>query len=239
MKATSVVRRQIEKQGPDSIWSLADFPNLSMQAVSQALSRLARAGVLLRVRKGIYYFPKQTILGPSRPNASAVLEKAFPKSKFGSLYTGGTASFQNLGITSQIPAEYVLLSDQPARKLQIGKSVVRIRQRSLAHLDGATEQDVWLLDAIRNLKHAPDVSPNDAIEKIIYKLSLASKTLKRLLRFTLGEPPRVRAVMGAIADHLGYQGREIELVKRSLNPLTRYKLGIASTLPTASTWNIV
>src|SRR5687768_12937958 len=120
------VHNQILDQGPDTLWGLEDFPKLSQWAVAQALSRLMKIGILIRIRKGIYYYPKNTALGLSRPSAGALLTKALKKKHDRIVFSGGTASFQNLGITNQIPTMYTLLSNQASRKLQIGNVTAKI-----------------------------------------------------------------------------------------------------------------
>jgi hypothetical protein len=239
MKAAQTIRKRITEQGPDSLWGFADFAGLSQQAVAQTLCRLAKDGLIQRVRKGLYYYPKHTALGPSQPSASALLSKVFKKSNNAVVYSGGTASFQNLGITTQIPAQYTIIGDMASRKIQIGKMTARIQRRSLAHLGGATQDDIWILDSIRNLKHVPDSTPARAVAKIMMNFRDSRRPLKPLLRFAQGEPPRVRAVMGAIAEQLGYHGPETRTLKKSLNSLTKFHIGIASVLPNAAFWNIV
>ena len=53
------------RQGGERYWSLSDFIDLPATAVAHALSRLAGAGELQRVRKGLYYRSKPTVLGLS------------------------------------------------------------------------------------------------------------------------------------------------------------------------------
>ena len=63
--------------------------------------------------------------------------------------------------------------------------------------------------------------------------------MKRLLRFAGGEPPRVRALLGAMAEQIGYHGAEVGRLRQSINPLTKFRMGLSSVLPNASAWNIV
>jgi hypothetical protein len=70
--------------------------------------------------------------------------------------------------------------------------------------------------------------------------------LKRLLsdekRFTalakaaLGEPPRVRAILGAIGEELGMPERTIAQLRESLNPLSRFDFGQLRSLRYAKRW---
>ena len=69
--ATRVYERV--RAGGERYWSLSDFRDLPATAVAHALSRLASQGELQRLRKGLYYRPKLTAIGPSGPSASAAV----------------------------------------------------------------------------------------------------------------------------------------------------------------------
>ncbi len=239
MRTAQTIRKRISDRGPDSLWTFDDFDGLTHYAVAKTLSRLAKYGFIRRVRKGLYYYPRMTALGLSRPGTSALLAKAIRRSNGDMIYSGGTASFQNLGITTQIPAHYTLLGNLAPRKIHIGEVTVRIRRRSFSHMAGVSQQDIWILDSIRNLKNVPDSTPTDAVTKIIGHLRTSGRSMKKLLRFAQSEPPRVRAVLGAIAEQMGYRGPETGMLKQSLNPLTKYHVDVASALPNATSWNIV
>jgi predicted transcriptional regulator of viral defense system len=57
-------------------WTLSDFRDLEL-TVAHALSRLNADGELQRVRKGLYFRPKMTAIGPSMPSASAAVAHTF------------------------------------------------------------------------------------------------------------------------------------------------------------------
>ena len=63
--------------------------------------------------------------------------------------------------------------------------------------------------------------------------------LDRVVGFASYEPPRVKALVGAMAQQLKYKGDKLAKLKKSLNPLTKYKLQISHVLPTAPDWNIL
>ena len=50
------------------------------------------------------------------------------------------------------------------------------------------------------------------------------------------EPPRVRAMLGALGEELGKEKKLLESLKSSLNPLTRFDFGILWTLKSARSW---
>ena len=72
---TAAAVRDRVMRGGERLWRRDDFPDLSPQAVSQALSRLARQGELRRVHKGTYYRPRPSTLGESRATQADVLSR--------------------------------------------------------------------------------------------------------------------------------------------------------------------
>jgi predicted transcriptional regulator of viral defense system len=78
---------------------LSDFADLSANAAAHALSRLAADGALQRLRKGLYFRPRATVLGPSMPSATAALAQTFHAPLHPSGLTAASAS----GLTTQNP----------------------------------------------------------------------------------------------------------------------------------------
>ena len=67
----ALVRQRVERGG-ERLWQLADFRDLSFEAVAQALSRLTRDGKLERLSKRVYYQTRETAFGKSRPNPATI-----------------------------------------------------------------------------------------------------------------------------------------------------------------------
>ena len=98
----------------------------SRAAVDQALSRLARAGRLLRVCRGVYMQPVETRFGPCAPS----IEKAVASlsALWGETIVPCGASAANvLGLTTQNPVLSVYLTSGPNRRLRFGAQEVRLR----------------------------------------------------------------------------------------------------------------
>src|SRR5262245_34578165 len=99
-QAARSVRQRIESGG-ERLWRLEDFSDLPFQAVAQALSRLARAGVIERLSKGVYYRSRQTAFGKSKPNPAAIGKLA---SRRKTVFPAGLAAANLLGFTTQNPS---------------------------------------------------------------------------------------------------------------------------------------
>ena len=59
---------------------------------------------------------------------------------------------------------------------------------------------------------------------------------ERLLEVSRTEPPRVRAVLGAIGEQIGQPESRLSELRESLNPLSRFDFGILAALAYARQW---
>ena len=95
-------------------------------AVDQALSRLARQGLLLRVCRGVYVRPIATRFGIRAPAAETVIE-ALSALWGETIVPSGGAAANVLGLTTQVPVRSVYLTSGPNRILRLGAMVIRLR----------------------------------------------------------------------------------------------------------------
>ena len=66
------------------------------------------------------------------------------------------------------------------------------------------------------------------------------ETIRQLITYALSYPLRVRALLGAMVENAFETKFDVEILRQSLNSLTKYKLTISKTLlPNASTWNLL
>ena len=92
-----------------------------------------------------------------------------------------------------------------------------------------------MLEVLRDIKHLTDLSPRDTARKL--SRVLADKDARRrVLRAAVNEPPRVRAMVGALAEAAGADRSELLHLRRTLNPTTRYDFGPLAALPAAREW---
>lgn len=237
------VAKQIKKKITDGpagkLWSYKDFVKLPIMPVAKALSRLSKDGLLVRVHKGVYYRPKTTILGQTSPDTYQVLAKVLSKKTKSLTIAGGNSTFYNARLTTQVPAQLsVVLSDAPSRKLKIGNTTLKVIKSNIGHLSHASSDDAALIISLRDIKNIPDTSIQDALGKIKDQLR-NSKRLNQIILLAKHEPPRVRALIGAIAQSNDFDSIKLNQLKKTLNPLSKYNLGIRQFLHTAQYWNIL
>lgn len=98
----------------------------SRSAIDQALSRLAKAGKLLRVARGAYAAPVSGRFGLRAPAPEKVVKAL--ASQHGEIVVPHGASAANaLGLTQQVPIREVYLTSGRTRKLMLGRSEVLVK----------------------------------------------------------------------------------------------------------------
>ncbi len=225
----AIVRRRIESGG-DRAWRLTDFDGMPFTAVSKTLSRLARQGEIQRISKGLYYRPRQTSFGLSRPNTSQIRALYAAENK---VFPAGVAAANLLGFTTQNSGRIELATDGSSlpRMMVSEDAIVHTRRpeawRSLSQLDAA------ILDFLRNRGGASELPPSRTVEKLLDHFRESGR-FERLLKIASTEPPRVRAMLGAIGQQLGYP--RLVALRKGLNPLTRFDFGILGALAYAKEW---
>lgn len=225
------VRQRIDRGG-EKLWRLEDFRDLPFTAVAQALSRLTREGKLERLSKGVYYRTRETVFGKSCPNPSTLQKLA---SNDNSIFPAGIAAANLLGFTTQTARQSEVATNAPSlpRKLIGSNAIVHTRRpEAWARLH---EADAALLDFLRRGGRTSELSPPETIRKTLALLSEKNR-LTHLLKVADYEPPRVRAMLGAMAEQLEYPAPVLRRLRASLNPLSRFDFGLFAALPRARAW---
>lgn len=98
----------------------------SRAAVDQALARLTRDGVLLRVGRGAYAAPIQGRFGSRPPSTEAVVH-AIEAASGETIVANGAAEANALGLTTQVPTREVFITSGRSRTLQLGNRFVELK----------------------------------------------------------------------------------------------------------------
>ena len=225
------VRDQIESGG-ERIWRLTDFENMPFTAVAQALSRLFRLGMIQRLGKGLYYKPRQTAFGPSKPNPSQL--RSLPILGKG-LFPAGCAAANLLGFSTQHAAKLeVATNGLSLPRLLVGKETI-IHTRRPESWQELSDKDAALLDFLRQRGSSSEFSPEETVDKLLKYFNEAGR-FEHLLQIAISEPPRVSAILGAIGQELGYSEKQLIDLRKSLNPLSTFDFGHLIALKYAKQW---
>jgi hypothetical protein len=120
--AKDKVLSRIYGKGKGWVFSATDFTlNLSRWKVDRSLADLAREGKIRRIMQGLYDYPKHSDIlkkemAPDIQKAAEAIAR-----KYGwRIYPDGNTALNYLGLSTQVVAKNIYLSDGPSRKCRIG-----------------------------------------------------------------------------------------------------------------------
>jgi len=123
----------------------------SRQAVDQALHRLARKGTIRRLTHGVYDFPKKhPVLGPLTPSIETVARALAGRDRT-RLQPAGVYATNALGLSEQVPAKVVFLTDGPTRTVKIGTTTIQLRRTTAKNMATAGRLSGLLIQALREV----------------------------------------------------------------------------------------
>ncbi len=194
-------------------------------------------GDLQKIAKGKYYIPKKTIFGKLKPADSELVKDFLEQNGKVVGYITGTAAFASMGLTTQVSSSILIGTNKYRRP--ITRNGVQIS--FLLQENTITSSNIPLLrvlDALRLIKEIPATSPDEGITKICKSIKALSNGQKQeLAELSLEYTPYVRALLGAIYENMGI---DTEIISRTLNGMTSYKLPISdNVLPNKRNWNII
>jgi hypothetical protein len=230
-RITTLIRQRIESGG-ERLWRVDDFRDFPFTAVAQALSRMARDGMIERLSKGVYYRNRQTALGKSRPNPAAIQKLA---AKTNSLFPAGISAANVLGFTTQTAKRTELATSGLSLPRKLVGSDALIHTRRPEAWVGLSETDAALLDFLRRGGRTSELSPEKTINGTLALFAERGR-FERLVKVAASEPPRVRAILGALGEHIGKSPRTLRQLRASLNPFSRFDFGVLNALPNARSW---
>ena len=123
----------------------------SREAVDLALHRLAKKGILRRLARGVYDFPEQhPVLGLLSPSADTIAA-ALAGRDHTRLQPAGAYAANALGLSEQVPAKAVFLTDGPSRTVKIGPMTIQLRQTTPRNMAAAGRLSGLVIQAFREL----------------------------------------------------------------------------------------
>jgi hypothetical protein len=146
------LRRQVEKQGRGVVFVTREFLELgSRAAVDEALSRLAKEGLIRRLGRGLYYYPRLHPTLGSVPADPDQLAAALARKTGSRLQVAGARAANALGLSDQIAARPVYLTDGHRRAIQVEGQTIEMRHASPRTMAGAGRAEGMVIQALRHL----------------------------------------------------------------------------------------
>jgi len=167
------IMQRARAAGRGGVFTPSDFLDLaSRAAVDQALSRLTRNGKLRRLARGLYDYPKaHPKLGLLSPAPDDVA-RALARETGSQAQIAGAHAANALGLSTQVPAKSLYLTNGPSRRIVLGKRVVDLRHASPKHLIAPGSPAGTVVQALR---HVGPVRAGDVARVAANRLSAKDK----------------------------------------------------------------
>lgn len=182
---------RIYGKGRGYVFTPKRFLDLGSRAsIDQALSALTEKGVIRRIARGLYDYPeKDPLFGLIAPSPDKVAE-ALVSVEGGKLQPTGAYAANILGLSEQLPASFIYLTDIDDRSVTIDNRVITLKRTTARNMKMAGRISGLITQAFRYLKKE-NVSP-EMITALSKKLS---ENEKNILQKDISYPP------GWIAKH--------------------------------------
>ena len=194
MKSDKITGR-IRRKGPAWVFTPSDFLDLgSPQTVGMNLLRLTRQGMIRRLARGLYDYPKShPKLGKLHADPKAILA-AISRRDGTEFQEHESYSANQLRLTEQVPSRMIYLTPGRSRLVKAGPVTIQLRHRSARKLTAPTPMSARLFSALRN------IGKNNISEERISHLRglLTPKDMKHLIN----DLPKAPAWMHPHLRHL-------------------------------------
>lgn len=123
------IEKRITDAGPGYVFTRKDFQDISTAgSVGQILSRLEKDGLIRRIGRGLFDCPKTNpALGGELSPDIHQAAKAIARKFRWSILPFGSLAANRLGLSQQVPAKFIYLSNGPTKQVKIGKRVIHFK----------------------------------------------------------------------------------------------------------------
>lgn len=147
------IKKRIEGMDNGSVIIISDFLDIAnYDATKNALSKLEKEKELIRILRGVYkkpnYNKKLQAEIPAKPNEVA---KAIAENNNWKIIPKGDSALNYLGLTTQVPAVYMYISDGPSKTYQYEKFKIKFYKRSNKYISGMSEKTALVIECLKTL----------------------------------------------------------------------------------------
>lgn len=157
---------RIESMAKGEVFIISDFSDLADEAtVRKALSRLEEDGKIRRIMRGVYENPKfNDFLGEYVKPHPDKIAKALARNYGWTIVPCGDTALNMLGLSTQVPAVWLYVSDGNYREYTCGNFVIQFKRTTNKEISKISFKTALVIQAIKAL--GKDKITSDVIGKI-------------------------------------------------------------------------
>lgn len=240
MSIAAEIRKCVKRLKPGQVFGYGDIPMYqeNSAAVVKAMSRLLKKGEIRRLSKGRFYKPRQGIAGELKPSDSELLKTILYKEGKLRGYITGTALYNKLGLTTQVPRIITVATEGSRQEKDFGTLRAKL-VKSRAPIKADDVELLQYLDVLRDINDIPDADTNETLKRMAKRFStLDDRKIRRVTVLAKNYyPAKAKALTGYLLDYTGKDNSRS--LKKSLNPVTQFKVGLdRKKWPKSAAWNI-
>lgn len=187
------IARRVQRSAHGTVFTPAAFTALgSRGAIDKALQRLVKQGGLRRLSRGLYDKPRHDeLLGTLWPSVDAVVRAVVGKHKL-RVQPAGLYAANLLGLSEQVPAKIVLLTDGTSRSVRAGPMQIALKGTSPRNMAAANRLSGLVIQAFKSLgpehitperlTHLRKTLPAAGRARLVTDLNLAPGWMRPMLR---------------------------------------------------------
>ena len=163
---TNKILARIYSRGRGWAFSKVDFtPPFSSVEIRKALSDLSKKGTIRRVSQGVYHYPRYSeILQQELSPDIEQVAYAYARKFNWRIQPSGNTALNYLGLSTQVSASHLYVSDGPSRTYMIGNQSLKFKHMALKETGLQLRESRLLVQALRAL--GKDHVTPDIIRKI-------------------------------------------------------------------------
>ena len=174
-----------------------DFLDLGRrQGVDFVLHRLVKQGILRRLARGVYDFPKShPQLGVLTPPTDAIAKALAGRDRL-RIQPSGAYAANLLHLSEQVPAKAVFLTDGPSRRLKVGASEIVLKRTTPRAMAAAGRMSGLVIQGLKYLGQS-----HVTMERIAPLRKLLSEKDRKQLKHDMPLAPAwMRPFLQAVAE---------------------------------------
>lgn len=169
----------------------------SNESIRKALSNLVKKEFIRRLAQGLYDYPEEhKTLGLLPPNIESV-GKAIAEKYSIAIQPSGAYAANLLGLSEQVPAKVVFLTDGASKKITIGNLEITFKKTTPKNMKTAGTISGLVIQALKYI--GQDNVTNEIINKL--EMSLRSEDKKRLQLDKALAPIWIRKIIEEITEN--------------------------------------
>ena len=161
---------EIRSRGAGSAFTAKDFAVTASRGTTDVtLARLAKDGVIRRIGRGLYDYPRQSKIldQAASPDVDQAAQAIARKHRW-TIAPDGAMAANMLGLSQQVPAKVTYLSDGPTRQFTVGRGTISFRHANPKDMKMTHYSSRLLAQALRFVgKENVDSTVIDRLRRIV------------------------------------------------------------------------